>query len=245
MRSIDLNADLGEHPGTDLDEQIMPFISSCNIACGGHIGNEDSVVATVRLAKKYRVAVGAHPSYPDKENFGRQVIGINPNDLRKNIDDQIILVKRVCEEENVKFHHVKPHGALYNEAAKNPVLSNMIMELLSEITPEALWMGLANSVSERIATSHGFPFIAEGFADRRYESDGSLRSRSKSDSVLQGNEVLAQVEALVLHHRVKADEWIPMKIQSICLHGDTSGAVSLAKEINEHLESKGIQITAV
>ncbi|MEP0985999.1 5-oxoprolinase subunit PxpA [Ekhidna sp.] len=243
--SIDLNADLGEHPGTTLDEQIMPFISSCNIACGGHIGDELSVRQTIRLAKQYEVAIGAHPSYPDKKNFGRKIITIQPRDLAESISEQILLVKRICEEEAVMLHHVKPHGALYNQAAADRFISELILNVLKDITPGIFWMGLAKSVSEETAEKNGYPFIAEGFADRKYESDGSLRSRSLAGAVLSGNEVIDQVQELVLNKRVKAENWMKLEIQSICLHGDTAGAVTLAKEINQTLVRKGVDITAV
>lgn len=245
MLSVDLNADLGEHPGTRLDEQIMPYLSSCNIACGGHIGDEVSVRQTVLLAKKQHVAIGAHPSYPDPENFGRKILSIQPADLATSISEQIRLVKRICEEEDVKMHHVKPHGALYNHAASDRFISELILRVLEEIAPEAIWMGLANSISQEVAQGSAFRFIAEGFADRRYEVDGTLRSRSKEGAVLKPDEVIQQVEEIVVNQRVNANGWLPLHVQSICLHGDTEGAVTLAKEINEHLVNKGIQITAV
>ncbi|WP_420317092.1 5-oxoprolinase subunit PxpA [Ekhidna sp.] len=245
MHFIDLNADLGEHPGTNLDDAIMPFLSSCNIACGGHIGDETSVRRTIRLAKKYNVAIGAHPSYPDKENFGRQIIQIEPKELAKSISEQISLVKRICDQEEANLHHVKPHGALYNHAAKEPFISNLILKVLDEVVPNVFWMGLAKSISEDVARENNRAFISEGFADRKYEWDGTLRSRSLDNAVLKSAEVLKQVEELAINHRVKAEDWIPMKVQSICLHSDTEGAVTLAKEINAHLVNKGVQIAAV
>ncbi|WP_421763888.1 5-oxoprolinase subunit PxpA [Ekhidna sp.] len=243
--SIDLNADLGEHPGTTQDEQIMPFISSCNIACGGHIGDEFSVRQTIRLAKQHEVAIGAHPSYPDRENFGRKIISIQPGDLAESISEQILLVKRICEEEGVVLHHVKPHGALYNHAAADRFISELILNVLKDVTPGIFWMGLARSVSKETAEKKGYPFIAEGFADRKYESDGSLRSRSLAGAVLSRDEVIDQVQELVLNKRVKVENWMKLEIQSICLHGDTVGAVTLAKEINQTLVRKGVDITAV
>lgn len=245
MLAIDLNADLGEHPGTKLDEKIMPYISSCNIACGGHIGDETSVRQTVRFAMKHGVAIGAHPSYPDRANFGRKIMLIQPKDLADSIIEQIQLVKRVCDEEGALLHHIKPHGALYNQAASDAFISELILEVLKEEAPNIYWMGLASSQTEITAKNHRHPFIAEGFADRKYEPDGSLRSRSLDGAVLSSTQVIEQVEELVINHRAKADDWVSMEIQSICLHGDTEGAVTLAKEINQHLVNKGIQIAAV
>ena len=243
--AIDLNADLGEHPGTNRDEQIMPYISSCNVACGGHIGDESSVRQTVRLAKQHDVAVGAHPSYPDRENFGRKIIPMQPQQLADSIAEQITLIQRICHEEEVDLHHVKPHGALYNHAAADAFISELVLNVLKEVAPNVYWMGLANSESEMVAQKHMYPFIAEGFADRQYEPDGSLRSRAKEGAVLSHPEVLNQVNELVQNHRVMAEDWVALHVQSICLHGDTEGAVTLAKEINAHLVRNGIQITAV
>ncbi len=243
--AIDLNADLGEHPNSDLDEKIMPYISSCNIACGGHIGDAASVRNTVLLAKKYQVAVGAHPSYPDRENFGRKIIQIQPQQLADSISEQIELVQRICHEENVDLHHIKPHGALYNHAAADSFIAELILSVIKEVAPNVYWMGLANSKAEFVAQKHMHPFISEGFADRKYEDDGSLRSRTKDGSVLKPQQVIDQVEELVINNRVLANDWLNLQVQSICLHGDTAGAVTLAKEIYEHLVRKSIQITAV
>ncbi len=245
VKCIDLNADLGEHPNSNLDEQIMPYISSCNIACGGHAGDSSSVRQTIRSAKQNGVAVGAHPSYPDKENFGRKIIQIQPQELADSIAEQIRLVIRICEEEEVLLHHIKPHGALYNHAASERFISELILNVIKEETNKAPWMGLANSESEHVAKTEDYPFIAEGFADRQYESEKLLRPRSKEGAVLKQAQVLRQVEELVINHRIYADQWIPLSIQSICLHGDTQGAVTLAKEINNHLVSKGVEIAAI
>ncbi|MEO9483100.1 MAG: 5-oxoprolinase subunit PxpA [Ekhidna sp.] len=242
---IDLNADLGEHPNADLDQHIMPYISSCNVACGGHIGDETSVRQTILLAKKYGIAVGAHPSYPDRAHFGRKIMQIQPQQLAESISEQIALVKRLCSEEGVDLHHVKPHGALYNHAASEQFISELILNVIIEAAPGAYWMGLAQSESAQVAQKEGYPFISEGFADRKYESNGSLRSRTKEGAVLNPNEIVQQVEELVINQRVFAEDWIQLEIQSICLHGDTAGAVTLAKEIKHHLGAKGIQIIAV
>ncbi|MEP1034261.1 5-oxoprolinase subunit PxpA [Ekhidna sp.] len=242
---IDLNADLGEHPNSNLDEQIMPYISSCNIACGGHIGDESSVRQTILLARKSGVSVGAHPSYPDRENFGRKIMQMQPQQLADSISEQIELVRRVCAEEDVILHHVKPHGALYNHAASDGFISELVLNVLKEVANGVYWMGLADSQSARVAHNKNYPFIAEGFADRQYEPDGSLRSRAMEGAVLKNKAVIGQVEQLVINHRVHTDNWLKLDIQSICLHGDTEGAVTLAKEINDHLVSKGVQIAAV
>lgn len=245
MLSIDLNADLGEHPHSNLDERIMPYISSCNVACGGHIGDEASIRQTILLARAHGVAVGAHPSYPDRENFGRKIMQMQPKELADSLSEQIRLVQRICDEEGVNLHHIKPHGALYNHAASERFISELILNVIKEVIPGVPWMGFANSMSSHLSKTENHPFIAEGFADRKYESDGSLRSRTKEGAVLDSSDVLKQVEELVVNHRVFTDAWLEIDIQSICLHGDTEGAVTLAKEINNHLVNKGVQIAAV
>lgn len=244
-QAIDLNADLGEHPTSQLDEQIMPYISSCSIACGGHVGDEKSVRKTIQLAKKWGVAVGAHPSYPDKENFGRKVMEISSDSLCETLSNQIELVWKIACEEGVKMHHVKPHGALYNQAAQDKHIATLVVNVIKEVNPDMPYMGFANSESEIVARQNCCNFIAEGFADRRYEPSGALRSRALSGAVLAEEEVLTQVQELVINQRVWAGQWIPLGVQSICLHGDTKGAVFLAKNIHNHLVSKGIRIVSV
>ena len=243
--NIDLNADLGEHPGTSLDEQIMPYLSSCNIACGGHIGDATSVRETVRLATKHGVAIGAHPSYPDREHFGRKIMNLQPQELAESLKEQIQLVREICEEEGALLHHIKPHGALYNHAASDRFISELIHEVLKETTKGIYWMGLDGSISEEVAKQQGFPFIAEGFADRQYESDGSLRSRAKNGAVLSPEEAGDQAVELAKNGRVMADDWLSVQVQSICLHGDTPGAVTLSKEIHDQLVKHGIQIASI
>lgn len=243
---IDLNSDLGEHHNAKLDEQIMPFISSCNIACGGHAGDETTVRNTIRLAKKYHVAVGAHPSYPDRLNFGRKVMDISSDLLVNSLEEQIRMVIKVCEEEEVNLHHIKPHGALYNLAAVDETTSELICSLLKSLNPSIKMYGLAHSVMEEVASKMKVPFVGEAFADRKYEENKTLKSRSKEGAVLTDiKEVLNQVEELAVNHRAKATNWVEIHAQSICLHSDTEGAVTLAKRIHEHLVGKGISIVSV
>jgi len=243
--SIDLNSDLGEHADSDLDERIMPFISSCNIACGGHAGDEMSVTKTVALAKKHDVAIGAHPSYPDKENFGRNPINISKKKLEKSLFDQILRVQNACGKIDIPFHHIKPHGALYNEAAKDKDLSELLCNVLKGIDPHLKLYGLAHSITEAVAKEHEIQFIPEGFADRQYEPDLTLRSRKKKGAVLSEKDIIRQVEGMVLHRRVDASGWVNIHVQTICLHSDTEGAVTLAEKIRKHLEECGVHIVSV
>ena len=242
---IDLNADLGEHPDTDVDKQIMPYISSCNIACGGHIGDEASVRKTVEWARKYGVAVGAHPSYPDPQNFGREYMTISEDTLISSLKEQIKLVMDACKKQGMDMHHVKPHGALYNKVATDRNMALLIHTVLMELDVKAGWMGLAHSVTEEVAKEKGYPFISEGFADRQYEPDRTLRSRAKEGAMLCGKEAIGQVDALVFKKQIFAGQWIPISVQSICLHGDTPYALSLAKDIHTYLVKKGVHIATV
>lgn len=243
---VDLNADLGEHPGTNLDETIMPYLSSCNIACGGHIGDEASIRATMLLAQQNNVAIGAHPSFPDKEHFGRKEIRIPEKELRTAINQQIQLACSVAEALKVKLNHVKPHGALYNLAAKDEATSRLIGEEILYIDPALKWMGLAHSSSAKVAAKMNITFIAEAFADRRYQHDRTLKPRSEEGAVIASEEnVLQQVDEIVMRQRVYSSGWVSLEAQSICLHGDTLGAVNLAQKIRNHLANQGVQITAI
>lgn len=244
---IDLNSDLGEHPGSTLDEQIMPFISSCNIACGGHAGDRDSVKETVRLATENNVAIGAHPSFPDRRNFGRIKMEIPEKELAQSLRSQIELVISVTEGLNEKLHHVKPHGALYNLAARDSKTAKLVVEVVGEIDPKLLLYGLPNSEMQRAASELDLPFVGEAFADRQYEPDGSLRSRSYADAVIHDEDlVLEQVQRIVFDRKVgTTHESIAIQAQTICLHSDTAGAVTLAKAIQNHLIGKGATISAV
>lgn len=244
---IDLNSDLGEQLDAVLDEGIMPYISSCNIACGGHAGNEDSVRRTIKLAIKNDVAIGAHPGYPDRENFGRKIIEMDKADLEKTLRDQILLAKRLTEDAGKKLHHVKPHGALYNFAATDRDTSSLICELLLEIDPNIKLYGLAHSMSEEVAKEKNMNFVGEAFADRRYEPDKTLRNRKFGDAVLhEEKEVLEQVENITIDRYVlSSGKRLNVDAATICLHSDTKGSVNLAKSIHDYLVNKGVTITSV
>ena len=197
------------------------------------------------LAKIHEVAIGAHPSYPDRANFGRQVLDISDEALQQSLEEQINLVQKLCSQNQVSLHHIKPHGALYNHASKDESLSALILETITKIAPNVPWMGLADSVSERVTKNANHPFIREGFADRRYQADRTLVPRSTKGAVLKSEEVYQQVINLVVHKRVEANRWIPLEVQSVCLHSDTEGAVELAKQINELLHHHGVHIASI
>src|SRR5882762_6659836 len=178
MLSVDLNCDMGE--GMDCDAAIFPFISSANIACGYHAGDPDTMRRTVELALRHHVAIGAHPSYPDRENFGRiDILGksLHPEEIPGMIVDQLILLQAICDEFGARLHHVKPHGALYNRAAKDAEVSHLICRAIREFDPSLLLYGLSGSAMKQAAQQCGLRFVSEVFADRTYQQDGSLTPR--------------------------------------------------------------------
>ncbi len=243
---IDLNSDLGE-PSPGADVQIMPFISSCNIACGGHAGDAETLRNTVDLAIENNVTIGAHPGFPDRGNFGRVVMEISNENLYDSLTEQILMTKRTAEEAGQRLHHVKPHGALFNLAGTDRIIAELIGDCLAAIDPTIKWYGLAHSVTEEVAGEKDIPFVREAFADRRYQQNRTLMSRTREDAVIHDNEtVLRQAEELTFRHRaLSGDEWLDIQAQTICLHSDTKGAVNLAKAIHNHLVEKGATITSV
>ena len=248
QKKIDLNCDLGEwrtKEGAALDETIMPFISSCNIACGGHIGDEESMRTTITLAQKYGVAVGAHPGYPDPANFGRVVMDIDTELLKESIVDQLTLFKSYLDEFGAELHHIKPHGALYNQAVKDETTAKVVVSAINQVCPGITVYLPEGSLSADIAKEEGLRVIHEVFADRVYEDDLQLRSRSLQGAVLHKEaEVIAQVHQLVLDGKVLTYSGIKksIKAETICLHSDTPGAITLAKTINSFLSLHGVTI---
>lgn len=245
---IDLNCDLGEwksNDGPDLDKAIMPFISSCNIACGGHIGNEISMRWTVILAKKNNVKVGAHPSYPDRAGFGRRQLDMNIDELKNSIKNQILSLKEVAEAEGVDLHHIKPHGALYNAASKYKDIAKATSESVKELNLNIPIYGQSGSELEKAALYSGLAFCAEVFADRTYEDDLSLRSRDQDGAVLfKKEDVLTQIFEMVIEESVStySGKKLPIQADTICLHSDTKGAQELARNIHQFLKNHGIRI---
>lgn len=246
MRSIDLNCDMGE--GFDADEQLMPYISSANIACGYHAGDADTMRRTVDLCLKHNVAIGAHPSYPDRDNFGRTDMlynGVEPEDLPAMIAEQINLLEAVCKTAGVKLMHIKPHGALYNRAAKDVVVSRLICDTILETDPALVLYGLSGSMMETTALQFGLDFRREVFADRTYQRDGSLRPRTMADALITDNDKCIQQVLQMIRSGVVATVdgiEIPMKAETICIHGDGAHAVEFAKVIYEELIRNGIEI---
>jgi UPF0271 protein len=254
--SIDLNCDMGE--GMDTDTAIFPYISSANIACGYHAGDRDTMRRTVELALKHKVAIGAHPSYPDRDHFGRIDMldrTLTLEELPGIIVDQLIFLQAICDEFGARLHHVKPHGALYNRAAKDAVVSQLICRAIREFDPALLLYGLSGSQLKKEADRHELRFVSEVFADRTYQENGSLTPRTEPNALIDDpEEVMAQVLKMTLEGRVKVAGFtdllpgpvseIPILAETVCLHGDGSHAVEFARMIHATLSEKGITLRA-
>ncbi len=243
--SIDLNCDMGE--GMDTDTAIFPYISSANIACGYHAGDMDTMRRTVELALKHKVAIGAHPSYPDRDHFGRIDMldrTLTLEELPGIIVDQLILLQAICDEFGTRLHHVKPHGALYNRAAKDAVVSSLICRAIREFDPALLLYGLSGSQLKKEADQQELRFVSEVFADRTYREDGSLTPRTEPNALIEDpEEVMVQVLKMALEGRVKiVGGEIPILAETICLHGDGSHALEFARMIHKTLSEKGITL---
>jgi len=249
MLSIDLNCDLGE--GMPNDAELMPFISSANIACGGHAGDANTMQQTVELALKYNVAIGAHPSYPDKENFGRKDLidlSLRPEDLPDIISEQINQLKTICSRFGTRLQHIKPHGALYNRAAKDRQVCSFICKAILQLDPTLILYGLSGSEMKTEADAFNIKFASEVFADRTYQEDGSLTARSNPHALIENeDQALAQVIQMIKTGTVQSlnGKTIPILAKTICLHGDGKNAVVFARIIHEKLKKENIIISPV
>lgn len=232
MIHIDLNADLAE--GFPYDEALLGLISSANIACGLHAGNAMVMQSAVKIAKEKNVRIGAHPGFPDRENFGRTNMNLSPEELSAYLRYQLGALQAICEAEGVGISYVKPHGALYNMAAKEANLARVIAKTVRSFNPQLKLMGLAGSLMLRVAEEEGLSTISEVFADRHYLPDGSLVPRSRADAmVASDDEAIVQVLQMVTQGTVTAVDGslVPVKAESVCLHGDNQHAVQFAERI--------------
>jgi UPF0271 protein len=215
---MQINCDLGEGIGNDAE--LMPYIDEANIACGFHAGDAFTMRETVALCIRHKVKIGAHPSYLDRENFGRKEIELSPEEIYLLVRKQVETLKKITEQAGAKLNHVKPHGALYNISAKKEAVAKAIAKAVKDVDPSLILFGLKNSHSIAAAKNIGLKTAEEAFADRRYESDGSLTPRSQPGACFtEIQDVLNQVE------KIKADTW--------CIHGDGPYAVDFAKALHE------------
>ena len=239
--NIDINSDMGEMSGLLSDgtyEKLMDHVTSINVACGGHAGDEDMMVNMVFMANKKAVNVGAHPSYPDKENFGRIDIHMDTNELLDTVRKQIQLLVDISADNGVTLSHVKPHGALYNRAVIDEDIAQTIGEAIIQVDPLLKVMGLAGSKMLSVFNGLGLDTMAEAFADRTYEPDGTLRNRKFSDALITDpNQAAQQTLAIINGYVVSVDGTeVPIEAQTLCIHSDTPNAVSIAEAVKQSIQ---------
>ncbi|MDZ7805639.1 MAG: 5-oxoprolinase subunit PxpA [Gracilimonas sp.] len=249
ITKLDLNCDLGEFYGMydeTRDSAIMPYITSCNIACGFHSGDPVAISKTIQLAQKHDVAIGAHPSYPDLQGFGRRVMNLTVEELKACVLYQISALKGMTEALGAELHHVKPHGALYNFASTDEETAVGVVKAVVQVKKDMILYAPEGSVLKEVAENAGLTVQNEVFADRSYEDDLSLRSRKLDGAVLTDTElVLKQLQGFLEGHVTSYDGLeLPISADTLCLHSDTEGATELAKDIHDFLKDHGIEITA-
>lgn len=248
MRQIDLNCDMGEGFGvyrTNSDGELMKYITSANIACGFHAGDAASIRATVKLAIQHHVAIGAHPGLPDLAGFGRRSMDISPQEAYEMTVYQIGAVYAFAKSEGGSVAHVKPHGALYNMAAKSKPLAEAIAEAVYKVDPQLILFGLSGSELVRAGEAVGLRTVNEVFADRAYEADGSLTPRGTEGAVILDPKLAAEQAVRMIMHgeaRTRQQSSIVLKADSVCVHGDTPGALEHVIHLRNALEAAGISV---
>ena len=243
--TIDLNADLGE--GCEFDVELMSIVSSCNIACGGHAGDTHSMAATVDLAVANEVAIGAHPSYPDRSEFGRVSHFQSGEKLHKSLINQIDNLQEIVRAAGYSLTHVKPHGALYNDAAGDRSLAKIVVQAVQHVCDNAAIIGPPKSELERVAAEENMTFIAEAFVDRAYLADGSLVPRSEPNAVhADMNTITTQAATLATKGTLTAEtgEVIEVHASTLCIHGDTANAAEIGLAVRAVLLANGVKVRA-
>jgi UPF0271 protein len=242
---VDLNCDLGE--GLPNDEQIIPLISSANIACGFHAGGADTMKRTIELCMQHRVAIGAHPSWPDRENFGRTEIQRSSNEIYAIVSEQLNTISEITKKLGGKLHHVKPHGALYNQSAKDKSIAAAIAKAVYDFDAALFLFGLSGSISLTEANALQLKTVHEVFADRTYQDDGSLTPRSQPNAFVETEQqAVQQILQMILEQSVTSvsGKIVPVKADTICIHGDGKNAVAFATTISSALQQAHIDIKA-
>ena len=248
--TTDINCDLGEYDVTGSeknDEAILPFITSVNIACGMHAGNPYIMDRTIRLALKYGLGIGAHAGYPDRDNFGRKSISMSDAELRASVIYQTGAIKSMVEANGGILQHVKPHGALYNDAAVSYEKALVVAQAVMDVDPALVLVGLSGSQILQAAASIGLPFVSEVFADRAYSADGTLVPRKVEGSVLKDTDkVIKRVIRMVKDKEVESIDggMIPVMAETVCIHGDNTMALEFAEKLSEALPEEGIELKA-
>ncbi len=236
---IDINCDVGE--GVANEHLIMPYISSCNIACGGHFGDINSIDKTLKLAIENNVKIGAHPSFPDKENFGRRLIQISDDELKNSIQNQINLFLERLNLVGAKLHHIKPHGALYNAIAVEEKLAILFIDITKEYLKDAFLYIPYQSVIEKVALKNNIKIKYEAFADRNYNDDLTLVSRKEKKALLvDETAIFNHVLNMVKHTKVKTVSGLEKEIKAdtFCVHSDTKNALEIVKHLNQELQKE-------
>ena len=248
MYCVDLNSDLGESFGAytiGMDSEVIPLISSANVACGFHAGDPTVMGKTVALCKENGVAVGAHPGYPDLQGFGRRNMNVSPSDAKALMTYQVGALDAFCKANGVSMQHVKPHGALYNMAGKDEKLARAVCEGIYEYNPTLILLGLSGSCMLKAAAEIGLPYAAEVFADRAYEEDGSLVARGKPGAMITDeDEAVERVIVMIKEHKVKtiSGKVIELCPHSVCVHGDSPKAPAFVSKIRAALSHEGIAV---
>lgn len=243
MIKIDINCDLGEGIGNEA--LLMPYLSSCNIACGGHAGNELIMNTVSELAIKHHVKIGAHPSFPDREHFGRKYMSLSSEALQESLSHQIYALKLILDKKNVRMHHVKPHGALYNSAVTDPSIAISIVDVIKTIDQDLILYAPYESVISEIAKQNGIQVMFEAFADRNYNDDLTLVPRGKENALIQdSNAMLKHVSRMIFHGKVTAINGVEvdLKADTFCVHGDGRNAVENLKYLVTHLKQHNVKI---
>ena len=241
--SIDINADLGEGIGNE--EMLMPFLSSCNIACGGHAGDRSIMQKVLKLTKQHNVKVGAHPSFPDRENFGRKIIDIEPTELRKSLLCQIQTLKTLADELGLELNHIKPHGALYNLITIDKETASIVVETIKDLNFEVKLYAPFDSVIANLAIANNIEVVYEAFADRNYNEDLTLVSRKLNNAIKhKKEEVLGHVLGMVKDEKVITvnHQNRTIKASTFCVHGDTKNALEIIRYLNSELPKNGVEV---
>ncbi len=240
---VDINCDVGEGVGNEA--QLLPFISSCNIACGGHAGDVETIDEVLELAKKHKVYVGAHPSFPDRENFGRKVMEISSRELKVSLEEQILLLKERTEDHGLKLHHIKAHGALYNLTATDRSMAELVVEVVLKCCPDTfLYVPYQSEISE-VAKEKGLQIKYEAFADRNYNDDLTLVSRSNNLALIhKKEEVFSHVLNMLKNEKVKtiSGKELSIETDTFCIHGDSENAEDLVKYLFDEFKNLQIEV---
>jgi len=248
MKNIDLNCDMGELPEAIADgtqEALMRYITSANVACGGHAGDEQAMHATIEQAVRHNVAIGAHPGYEDRANFGRTELHLAPEEISGSVERQIRALDEIAAKCGARIVHVKPHGALYNQAARDRIIARAIAGGVRRWRADVILVGLAGSIMLDEFHNAGFRIAAEAFADRRYEPDGSLRPRRFRDALIANPQQAADQALQIVEKSSVTDSsgaTMPLRAQTLCLHGDTPGSPAIAEAIHQRLTAANVRL---